>query len=129
VIAVSTPTASATVLTGPGREFTRIRTLAQRSLLASETESFEHLRLSPGATHERHGRSGTESVWFVLRGLLVAEQLPGGSHHLADEGDLLLVPGGGGLRLKAGPLGAELLGLTLHTPAPRRGRSRRTTRP
>ncbi|WP_371500683.1 hypothetical protein OG871_28720 [Kitasatospora sp. NBC_00374] len=125
MIVVTTATASAAVLVGPEGEYTRIRSLAQRAMVRSATESFEHLRLSPGAEHEHPGRADSESAWFVLRGPVLAEQLPHAAHHLAAEGDLLLAPAGRGLRLRAGPLGAELLCLALRTPvAPRRPRRR-----
>ncbi|MFJ1702907.1 hypothetical protein [Kitasatospora sp. NPDC088346] len=133
MIVVSTATASAAVLVGPEGEFTRIRTLAQRATVRSATESFDHLRLSPGAAHEHPGRADSESAWFVLRGPVLAEQLPDAAHHLAAAGDLLLAPAGRGLRLRAGPLGAELLCLALRTPGttPRRPRRRsgRSVRP
>ncbi|WP_033820576.1 hypothetical protein, partial [Kitasatospora sp. MBT63] len=136
MIVVSTASASAAVLAGPDGEFIRVRPLAQRAVLRSATDSIDQLRLSPGAVHEHPGRPDGESVWFVLRGPVVAEQVPDGAQHLADRGDLLLAPAGRGLRLRSGPLGAELLCLALRattptptpTPAPRRPRIRRSTR-
>ncbi|WP_441249282.1 hypothetical protein [Kitasatospora sp. McL0602] len=131
---VTTATASAMVVLGRGSERTRVLCLARRDLLHSDCEAFEHVRLSPGAQHRRAARPGTETAWFVLRGPVVAEQSPDPVQHLADAGDLLLVGGGQDLDLQAGPLGAELLCLTLATaPAHRAGarqpRTRRTTRP
>ncbi len=128
---VTTATASATVVVGPGSERTRVLCLSRRDLMRSDCEAFEHVRLSPGAHHHRSARPDTEAAWYVLRGPVVAEQHPEPAQHLADVGDLLLVPRGQDLDLQAGPLGAELLCLTLHTPAatPRRPRTRRTTRP
>jgi len=131
---VTTATASAMVVLGPGSERTRVSCLARRDLLRSPCEAFEHVRLSPGAHHRREGRPDAESAWYVLRGPVLAEQLPDLAQHLAAAADLLLVPRGQELRLQAGPLGAELLCLTLHaTPAvpaaPRRVRAGRITRP
>ncbi|GAA0690510.1 hypothetical protein GCM10010193_51080 [Kitasatospora atroaurantiaca] len=128
---VTTASASAMVVLGPGSERTRVLCLARRDLLRSPCEAFEHVRLSPGAHHGRQGRPDAESAWYVLRGPVVAEQWPEPAQHLAADGDLLLVPRGHELRLQAGPLGAELLCLTLHAApaAPRRLRARRTTRP
>ncbi|GAA1153226.1 quercetin dioxygenase-like cupin family protein [Kitasatospora gansuensis] len=128
---VTTASASAMTVVGPGSERTRVSCLARRDLVAADCESFEHLRLSPGGTHHRAGRPETEAAWYVLRGPVVAEQRPDRAQHLADAGDLLLVPAGQDLDLQAGPLGAELLCLTLGArPAPRRRPlPRRRTRP
>ncbi|GAA2135501.1 hypothetical protein GCM10009760_14120 [Kitasatospora kazusensis] len=119
------------VVVGPGTERTRVLCLSRRDLMHSDCEAFEHVRLSPGAHHLRAGRPDTEAAWYVLRGPVVAEQRPDRAQHLADRGDLLLVPPGQELDLLAGPLGAELLCLTLHAQeaAPKRPRTRRTTRP
>ncbi|WP_405020041.1 hypothetical protein OHV05_27450 [Kitasatospora sp. NBC_00070] len=118
---VTTASAAAMTVVGPGSERTRVSCLARRDLVAADCESFEHLRLSPGGGHHRAGRRATEAAWYVLRGPVVAEQHPDRAQHLADAGDLLLVPAGQDLDLKAGPLGAELLCLTLGAgPAPRR---------
>lgn len=128
---VTTASASAMVVLGPGSDQSRVLCLARRDLMRSACEAFEHVRLSPGAHHERSGRPGTETAWYVLRGPVLADQWPDRAQHLADSGDLLLVPAGQDLDLQAGPLGAELLCLTLHSraAAARRPRTRRTTRP
>ncbi|MFJ8041787.1 hypothetical protein ACIRBX_14950 [Kitasatospora sp. NPDC096147] len=128
---VTTASAAAMTVVGPGSARTRVSCLARRDLVRADCESFEHLRLSPGATHRRPGRRETEGAWYVLRGPVLADQHPGGARHLADAGDLLLVPAGQDLALRAGPLGAELLCLTLGTPArpKRRPRLRKAVRP
>jgi len=140
---VTTDTGSAAVILGPDGERTRVRCLARRDMLHSACTSFDHIRLSPGAHYEAPGRAGSEAAWYVLRGPLVAEQLPGRPTFLAAGGDLLLVPPGLDLHLCAGPLGAELLCLTLApiplpTPTVRRpavpprrraGHAGRSTRP
>ncbi|MFI5529585.1 hypothetical protein ACIA8O_13710 [Kitasatospora sp. NPDC051853] len=128
---VTTASASAMTVVGPGSERVRVSCLARRDLVRADCESFEHLRLSPGATHLRPGRRETESAWFVLRGPVLADQHPGEAHHLADTGDLLLVPAGQELVLRAGPLGAELLCLTLGAARRprRRPRLRKAVRP
>ncbi|MDH6575362.1 hypothetical protein [Kitasatospora sp. MAP5-34] len=130
---VTTVGASAMVVVGQGSERTRVLCLSRRDLMRSDCEAFEHVRLSPGAHHSRSGRPDTEAAWYVLRGPVVADQWPDRAQHLADNGDLLLVPRGQDLDLQAGPLGAELLCLTLHAEAavatPKRPRTRRTTRP
>ncbi|MFG2824034.1 hypothetical protein ACGFX4_31970 [Kitasatospora sp. NPDC048365] len=117
MIVVTSPTSAAPALLGADGSCVRIRPLVPRGVLHSPAEGFEHLRLSPGAEHPHRPAAGAESTWYVLRGPVLAEQLPDGNQHLADAGDLLLVARGGGLRLQAGPLGAELLGLSTATPA------------
>ncbi|MFJ8471401.1 hypothetical protein [Kitasatospora sp. NPDC094011] len=113
---VTTDTGSAMVLLGPDGERVRIRSLARRTMLASACEAFDHLRLSPGAHHLLPGRPDTETVLHVLRGAAVIGGLPGRPDHLASDGDLLLARKGRTLHLEAGPLGAELLCLTLAVP-------------
>ncbi|MER5636758.1 hypothetical protein ABT095_07380 [Kitasatospora sp. NPDC002227] len=130
---VTTASASAMVVVGPGSERTRILTLARRDLLRSDCEAFEHVRLSPNAQLHRAARRGTETAWYVLRGPVLAVQGPDPVQHLTDTGDLLLVGRGQDLDLQAGPLGAELLCLTLGAgparPATGRPSRRRSTRP
>ncbi|MER5866018.1 hypothetical protein [Kitasatospora sp. NPDC002040] len=128
---VTTASAAAMTVVGAGSERTRVLCLARRDLVTADCESFEHVRLSPGGTHHRTGRRETEAAWYVLRGPVLAEQRPHPAQHLADTGDLLLVPPGQDLDLVAGPLGAELLCLTLGAgPARRRRPPLRTrTRP
>ncbi|MER7752080.1 hypothetical protein [Kitasatospora sp. NPDC097643] len=113
---VTTDSGSAMVLLGPNSERVRVRSLARRSMLASACESFDHLRLSPGAHHVLTGRPDTETVLHVLRGAAVVGQLSGKPDYLASDGDLLLARRGHALHLEAGPLGVELLCLTLAAP-------------
>ncbi|GAA2747707.1 hypothetical protein [Kitasatospora cinereorecta] len=134
MIVVTTPTAATALLLGADGPGARVRSLTPYGALRSATDAFDHLALDPGAEHLLLARTGTESAWYVLRGPALAERLPDGAQHLADAGDLLLVPRGGGLRLSAGPGGAELLRLALAaptaTPRPaRRGAPTRRTRP
>ncbi|MER6298283.1 hypothetical protein ABT247_01760 [Kitasatospora sp. NPDC001539] len=118
---VTTDTGSAMVLLGPNGERVRIRSLARRTVLTSACESFDHLRLSPRAHHVLPGRPDAETVLHVLRGAAVVGRLPGEPDHLASDGDLLLARRGHALHLEAGPLGAELLCLTLTAPLHRAG--------
>ncbi|MEU9073425.1 hypothetical protein ACFYUY_01055 [Kitasatospora sp. NPDC004745] len=113
---VTTDTGTAMVLLGPDGERVRVRPLARRAMLTSACESFDHLRLSPGAHHVLPGRPDAETVLHVLRGAAVVGRLPDGTDHLASDGDLLLAPRGNALHLEAGPLGVELLCLTLAVP-------------
>ncbi|MEV7025971.1 hypothetical protein [Kitasatospora sp. NPDC093558] len=126
---VSAATASAAVILGPAGERVRIRCLARRSMLTSACESFDHLRLSPGAHHVLPGRADAETVLHVLRGAATVGQRTDEPDHLASDGDLLLAPRGRTLHLEAGPLGAELLCLTLavsrHTAVTRASLARR----
>ncbi|MEV6977350.1 hypothetical protein [Kitasatospora sp. NPDC093806] len=137
---VATATASAAVIIGPNGERVRLRCLARRSMLASACESFDHLRLSPGARHTLSGQPADETVLYVLRGSLLIGQVAEEPDHLAVDGDLLLASRGCPLQLEAGPLGAEVLCLDLVAPsrsaatreslarrrAERRGAERRT---
>ncbi|MFE4970749.1 hypothetical protein ACFRAR_01365 [Kitasatospora sp. NPDC056651] len=113
---VTTDTGAAMVVIGPNGERVRIRSLARRPMLASPCEAFDHLRLSPGAHHTLPGRPDTETVLHVLRGAAVIGQPSDEPDHLASEGDLLLAGRGRALHLEAGPLGVELLCLTLAVP-------------
>ncbi|MFJ9691094.1 hypothetical protein [Kitasatospora sp. NPDC101183] len=124
---VTTDTGAAMILLGPGGERVRVRSLARRAMLASDCETFDHLRLSPGAHHVLPGRPDTETVLHVLRGAAVVGRTDDAPDHLASEGDLLLAPRGRELHLEAGPLGAELLCLVLA--APRRKASAGHPRP
>ncbi|MGW6913846.1 hypothetical protein ACWGB8_08495 [Kitasatospora sp. NPDC054939] len=110
---VTTDSGSATVVLGPDGARVRVRGLARREMLASDCESFDHLRLSPGARHAATGRPDAETVWYVLRGPLLFGPDADCPEHLAAAGDLLLARRGCPLALQAGPLGAEVLRLTL----------------
>jgi hypothetical protein len=109
---IATSSAGPTVLVGPGTERIRIRCLARRGMLHSETEAIDYVRLSPGACFDLVGRDGTEAAWYVLRGPVALSQ-PGNHERLLDRGDLVLAPRGDHLTLHGGPLGAELLCLTV----------------
>jgi hypothetical protein len=116
---IATTIAGPTVLVGPGTERIRVRCLARRGMLHSETEAIDYVRLSPGACFDLVGREGTEAAWYVLRGPVALLQIHGddcqldGHERLLTRGDLVLAPRGEHLRLYGGPLGAELLCLTV----------------
>ncbi|MFI5529583.1 hypothetical protein ACIA8O_13700 [Kitasatospora sp. NPDC051853] len=114
-------TAHAAVHLGPGTQRVRTRCLARRGMLHSETEAVDHVRLSPGACYDLTGRDGTEAAWYVLRGPVALLDCPEQPLRTLTEGDLLLAPEGGRVHLHGGPLGAELLCLTV-TPAAVSGR-------
>ncbi|WP_405362214.1 hypothetical protein OG535_30855 [Kitasatospora sp. NBC_00085] len=134
---VTTASAAAAVILGPHGERIRLRCLARRSMLSSACESFDHLRLSPGAHHVIPGQAEAETVLYLLRGSLLVGQATDEPDHLAVGGDLLLARRATSLHLDAGPLGAELLALTLAAPrraaaardALARRRAERRTRP
>ncbi|MBW4722185.1 cupin domain-containing protein [Saccharothrix obliqua] len=44
------------------------RCLGRRGMLFSECESFDYVRLAPGAVLDERGRGDIEEAWFVLRG-------------------------------------------------------------
>ncbi|TDV56036.1 cupin domain-containing protein [Actinophytocola oryzae] len=44
------------------------RCLGRRGMLFSECESFDYVRLAPGAVIDERGRGDIEEAWFVLRG-------------------------------------------------------------
>ncbi|MFF7636127.1 hypothetical protein ACFZB9_23710 [Kitasatospora sp. NPDC008050] len=121
---IITTTAHPTVLLGPGSRRIRVRCLARRGMLHSETEAVDHVRLSPGACFDLTGREETEAAWYVLRGpvALLPVRVGAATPSTAEgrqplnRGDLLLAPRGELVHLHAGPFGAELLCLTL-TPA------------
>ncbi|WP_051943405.1 pirin family protein [Streptacidiphilus rugosus] len=111
---IVTTTAGPTTLVGPGRQRIRIRCLARRGMLHSETEAVDHVRLGPGAAFDLSGREGTEAAWYVLRGpVTLALGEPAAGRQALDRGDLVLAPHGERVRLLAGPLGAELLCLSV----------------
>ncbi|GAA2819354.1 hypothetical protein RMN57_29300 [Kitasatospora sp. CM 4170] len=114
---IVTPASSAAaVILGPHGERVRLRCLARRSLMTAACESFDHLRLSPGARHALPGEAESETVLHVLRGSLLVGRTADEPVHLAADGDLLLARRSTPVRLEAGPLGAELLCLTLAAP-------------
>ncbi|MFD8702081.1 hypothetical protein ACFV1W_05540 [Kitasatospora sp. NPDC059648] len=120
-LVVTTGTGSAMVLLGRDGARVRIRSLARRAMITSACEAFDQLRLSPGAHHVLPGRPDAETVLHVLRGAAAIGQRADEPDHLASDGDLLLARRGRTLHLEAGPLGAELLCLTLAVPRHRAG--------
>ncbi|MEU9129465.1 hypothetical protein AB0D08_15395 [Kitasatospora sp. NPDC048540] len=106
-------TARAAVHLGPGTQRLHVRCLARRGMLHSETEAFDHVRLGPGACFDLSGREGTEAAWYVLRGPAALLDCPDVPQRTLTDGDLLLAPHGERVHLHAGPLGAELLCLTV----------------
>jgi hypothetical protein len=103
----------AAVHLGPGTQRVRTSCLARRGMLHSECEAIEHVRLSPGACFDLAGRDGTEAAWYVLRGRVALLACPDRPQRTLTEGDLLLAPTGRDVHLHGGPLGAELLCLTV----------------
>lgn len=98
---------------GGGGEI-RWRSLARRGMLHCECESFDYVRLSPGAEIPLRGREGTEGAWFTLAGsgrLVEAGAAPAGRALRA--GDLILLPDGEEGRLLGGDGGLELLWLAV----------------
>ncbi|MFE2108419.1 hypothetical protein ACFXAF_21500 [Kitasatospora sp. NPDC059463] len=110
---IVTRTAAPRLLLGPGTQRIRTRCLARRGMLHSECEAFEHISLGPGACYDLTGRDSTEAAWYVLRGPVVLVDCPDHPLRLLDRGALLLAPHGGTVHLHGGPLGAELLCLTV----------------
>ncbi|MFC5662194.1 hypothetical protein ACFP3U_04260 [Kitasatospora misakiensis] len=101
------------LLLGPGAQRVRTRCLARRGMLHSECEAFEHVQLGPGACCDLTGRESTEAAWYVLRGPVALLDCPAHPLRLLDRGTLLLAPRGESVHLHGGPLGAELLCLTV----------------
>lgn len=67
------------------------RCLGRRGMLYSECESFDYVRLAPGAVLDERGREGIEEAWLVLCG--EGEFLDGGGGSLpVRAGDLVLRP-------------------------------------
>ncbi|RSN57144.1 cupin domain-containing protein [Amycolatopsis sp. WAC 04182] len=65
------------------------RCLGRRGMLFSECESFDFVRLAPGAVLDERGRGDIEEAWFVLRGK--AEFVEDGRDPLlAREGELVI---------------------------------------
>ncbi|MGH3697357.1 MAG: cupin domain-containing protein [Pseudonocardiaceae bacterium] len=68
------------------------RCLGRRGMLYSECESFDYVRLAPGAVLDERGREDIEEAWFVLRGN--GEFLDDGGGSLpVQAGDFVLCPG------------------------------------
>lgn len=95
-------------------EAMRCRSLARRGMLHCECESFDYLRLAPGAELPLRGREGTEGAWFTLAGS--GRLLEAGAAREERElrpGDLVLLPAGEEGRLLGGESGLELLWLAV----------------
>jgi mannose-6-phosphate isomerase-like protein (cupin superfamily) len=89
------------------------RCLGRRGMLYSECESFDYVRLAPGAVLDERGREGIEEAWFVLCG--EGEILDDGGDLLpVRAGDLVLRPceAGGNWR-SSGDCPLELLLLAM----------------
>ncbi|MCG8915760.1 cupin domain-containing protein [Actinokineospora sp. PR83] len=88
------------------------RCLGRRGMLFSECESFDFVRLAPGATLEGSGSGDVEEVWFVLRG--AGEFTGPGGRVTVRQGEVLLLPrAAGGSWRGAGEESVELLLLEL----------------
>ncbi|MFD9795892.1 hypothetical protein ACFWXK_33625 [Streptomyces sp. NPDC059070] len=85
------------------------RCLARRGMLHSETESFDQLRLAPGAVLEHRADSGVEQALYVLAG--TGEVTGDGGAREVAGGTLLLAPAAAPLTLRAGRDGLELIAL------------------
>ena len=104
---VTTATETARTLSGTEAGI-HSRSLARRGFFFSETESFDYLRLAPGAEIDSRGRRGTEEAWFVLRGsgqLLDPDGLARSLHRYT----LVACTVDSGTRLRAGAQGMEVL--------------------
>ncbi|MGW4376460.1 hypothetical protein ACWEJ7_22680 [Streptomyces albidoflavus] len=112
---VSEPATPSLLLPPPPTDSTRPhrtwRCLARRGMLHSECESFEQLRLTPGATWTHEPAHGTEAALYVVAGS--ASVLAGtGTDARAqplDAGGALLVGSRAGVRVTAGAEGLDLL--------------------
>ncbi|MGQ0774303.1 MAG: cupin domain-containing protein [Pseudonocardiales bacterium] len=89
------------------------RCLGRRGMLYSECESFDYVRLAPGAVLDERGRAEIEEAWLVLCGEGEFFDEGGGSLPV-QAGDLVLLPcgAGGGWRSSANsPLELLLLAM------------------
>ncbi|MET7361095.1 hypothetical protein ABZS76_21980 [Streptomyces sp. NPDC005562] len=97
------------------------RCLARRGMLHSECESFEQIRLSPGATWAHEPAHGTEAALYAVAGSASvhtdpapdraerAERAPERAGRVLDAGGALLVEARAAVRVTAGAEGLELL--------------------
>ena len=67
------------------------RCLGRRGMLYSECESFDFVRLAPGAVLDERGRADIEEVWFVLGGSGEFRDDTGAARPVRP-GDLVLCP-------------------------------------
>ncbi|MCU7707024.1 hypothetical protein ACGILS_25185 [Streptomyces albidoflavus] len=95
---------------GPDRTW---RCLARRGMLHSECESFEQLRLAPGATWTHEPAHGTEAALYAVAGSASVHALtgtgPDARAQPLDAGGALLVGSRAGVRVTAGAEGVDLL--------------------
>lgn len=104
---VTTVTKTVRTLRG-NAEQTHSRVLARRGFFVSEIESFDYLRLAPGARIDLRGRRGTEEAWFVIGGdgeLIDSDGLTRPLHRYT----LAACPLDSGAQLRAGRQGMEVL--------------------
>ena len=92
------------------------RCLARRGMLHSESESFEQIRLSPGATWAHEPAHGTEAALYAVAGSASVHTDPAPDAagraldgHVLDAGGALLVEARAAVRVTAGAEGLELL--------------------
>lgn len=78
------------------------RCLGRRGMLYSECESFDYVRLAPGAVLDERGRADTEEAWFVLGGAGGFLNADGVSTQVR-AGDLVLCPYPAGGRWRSAP--------------------------
>lgn len=83
------------------------RCLARRGMLHSECETFEQIRLSPGAELAHDPRNGTEQTVYVAAGS--GELLDGNGALPLSAGSLLLAPPSAPLRVRARDDGLDLI--------------------
>ncbi|WP_156755608.1 cupin domain-containing protein [Actinokineospora pegani] len=89
------------------------RCLGRRGMLFSECESFDFVRLAPGAVLDERGRDDIEEAWFVLRGGATFVR-DGHDPLLVGEGELVLGShAAGGRWHNAGDSPVEMLFLAL----------------
>ncbi|MFK4071464.1 hypothetical protein [Streptomyces sp. NPDC029674] len=86
------------------------RCLARRGMLHSECESFEQIRLTPGATWAHEPAHGTEAALYAVAGSAsVHTEAATGAGTTLDAGGALLVGARAAVRVTAGAEGLDLL--------------------
>ncbi|MFI1681274.1 MULTISPECIES: hypothetical protein [unclassified Streptomyces] len=84
------------------------RCLARRGMLHSECESFEQIRLSPGATWAHEPGHGTEAALYAVAGSASVDS-DASAGRVLDAGGALLVEARAAVRVTAGAEGLDLL--------------------
>ncbi|MFD6432664.1 hypothetical protein [Streptomyces venezuelae] len=84
------------------------RCLARRGMLHSECESFEQIRLAPGASWAHEPAHGTEAALYAVAGSASVEAGESAGHALGT-GGALLVEARAAVRVTAGAEGLDLL--------------------